>query len=143
MRCDLEMVYTTRDYDAFGCLFGVMNFAGFDPVAAGRGLPADADPRTAHEVTGAMATFGLMWIGWDRPVPRPDARLHEYQRDDSGPWRYVSKGATSESFVAQLARTAGPPADGTWPAGMDRMVDPEPALPVRDSRPRGRDRRRK
>lgn len=39
---DLELIYATRNYDAFGCLFGITNFAGFDPVAAGRGL---AGPR--------------------------------------------------------------------------------------------------
>jgi len=35
----------TRDYDAIGCLFGVMNFAGFKPVAAERGLPAEFPAR--------------------------------------------------------------------------------------------------
>jgi len=42
---DLDLICMTRDCDAFGCLFGVMNFAGFRPVAVGRGLPADADAR--------------------------------------------------------------------------------------------------
>jgi len=125
---DLELVYSTRDYDAFGCLFGVTNFAGFDPVAAGRGLPADVDPRTRDEAAGMIpAFFGMTWIGWDeveaidwdQPAPRPDARLHEYRRDDAGAWRYASKGATSESFAAQLARTAAPATDGTWPAGTE------------------------
>jgi hypothetical protein len=33
---NLRQLYDTRDYDSFGCLFGVMNFAGFEPVAAER-----------------------------------------------------------------------------------------------------------
>lgn len=30
---------TTRDYDIFGCLFGVRYAARFEPIAANRGLP--------------------------------------------------------------------------------------------------------
>ena len=44
---NLDQLYDTRDYDSFGCLFGVMNFAGFEPVAAERGLPEDVAPQTA------------------------------------------------------------------------------------------------
>ena len=70
------------------------------------------------------AFFGMSWTGWDeieaidwdQPAPRPDARLREYIRDDAGAWRYSGKGATSESLAAQLARTAAPATDGTWPA---------------------------
>lgn len=35
----IDQLYDARDYDSFGCLFGVTNFAGFEPVAAERGLP--------------------------------------------------------------------------------------------------------
>lgn len=128
---DLGLIYMTRNYDAFGCLFGVMNLAGFDPVAAGRGLPADANPRTRDGAAGLIPPFfGMTWIGWDeieaidwdQPAARPDARLYEYRRDHSGSWRFVSKGATSESFAAQLARTAGPATDGTWPAGTEWLI---------------------
>lgn len=127
---DLGLIYETRDYDAFGCLFGVMNFAGFDPVADGRGLPADADPRTTDCAMAMTPTFGMTWIGWDeieaidweQPALRPDARLHEYRRDESGSWQFVSKGQTSESFAARLARTAGPATDRTWPAGTEWLI---------------------
>jgi hypothetical protein len=128
---DLELIYATRNYDAFGCLFGVTNFAGFDPVAAGRGLPAHADPRTREQAAGLIPPFfGLTWIGWeeieaidwDQPAPRPDARLHEYRRDEAGAWRYAGKRATSEGFAAQLARTAEQASDGTWPAGTEWLI---------------------
>lgn len=128
---DLELACTTRNYDAFGCLFGVMNFAGFDPVAAGRGLPADAAAHTRDKAAGMLPPFfGMTWIGWDEiealewdhAAPRPDARLHEYRRDDAGAWRYAGKGETSASFAAQLARTAAPATGGTWPAGTEWLI---------------------
>jgi hypothetical protein len=37
---DLSSLYGGRHYDAFGCLFGVRNYANFRPLAACRGLPA-------------------------------------------------------------------------------------------------------
>jgi hypothetical protein len=40
----LDQIHDARDYDSFGCLFGVTNFAGFEPVAAERGLPGDVAP---------------------------------------------------------------------------------------------------
>ena len=128
---DLELAYATRDYDAFGCLFGVRNFAGFDPVASGRGLPADAAPRTRNQAAGMIPPFfGVTWIGWteidaidwDQPASRPDARLHRYKQDDDGRWHYTGKGATSESFAAQLARTTAQAEDGTWPAGTEWRI---------------------
>jgi hypothetical protein len=128
---DLELVYATRDYDAFGCLFGVRNLAGFDPVADDRGLPADAAPRTRDQAAGMTpAFFGVTWIGWDeieaidwdQPASRPDARLHQYKQDDTGAWQYIGKGATSESFAAQLASTSAQATDGTWPAGTEWLI---------------------
>jgi hypothetical protein len=38
---DLWRLYDETDYAAFGCLFGVRNEAGFQPLAPDRGLPAD------------------------------------------------------------------------------------------------------
>ena len=45
---DLFLLDVTRSYDAFGCLFGVRNHAGFRPFAADRGMPADASDRRVH-----------------------------------------------------------------------------------------------
>jgi hypothetical protein len=89
----LDCLYVTRDYDAFGCLFGVMNYAGFRPVAADRGLPSDAADqtrRTFHDPDGR----GLWptWIGWQEIqqvdwselAEHADGRLHRYERSDTG-----------------------------------------------------------
>ncbi|SDT81697.1 hypothetical protein SAMN05216371_6776 [Streptomyces sp. TLI_053] len=55
---DLHSLGVGRDYDAFGCLFGVRNYANFRPLAAGRGLPADAS-------AGVSARFAQLteWYG--------------------------------------------------------------------------------
>jgi hypothetical protein len=39
---DLSSLNDVRNHDAFGCLFGVRTYANFRPLAADRGLPADA-----------------------------------------------------------------------------------------------------
>jgi hypothetical protein len=45
----LDYLNISRDYDAFGCLFGVMNYAGFRPVAPARGLTGRRQPcRSRH-----------------------------------------------------------------------------------------------
>jgi hypothetical protein len=82
----------------FGCLFGVMNFAGFEPVAAERGLPADVAPQTA-ELAARWRYFSPTWtswaeiaaVDWNEPAVRPD-----------GAWRPVW------SVVQTLAALHGP-----------------------------------
>ena len=82
----------------FGCLFGVMNFAGFEPVAAERGLPADVPPQTA-ELAARWRYFSPTWtswaetaaVDWNEPATRPDARIHEYIRDEAGERRLRGK----------------------------------------------------
>jgi len=88
---NLDLLRLPRDYDAFGCLFGVQNYAGFRPVAGGRGLPADVSERTARECgdQGGHDATWITWaevnaIDWDEPGERPDARVHRYRRTPDG-----------------------------------------------------------
>lgn len=130
----LDCLYINRDYDAFGCLFGVMNFAGFRPVAADRGLPDDVSDtvRREHDETDWKPRF-TTWIGWDEiqaidwdePAEHADVRLHEYHRTDDGQWPYHSKCTHSrESFEARGlpvpplgAPLVVPEAGGVWTLG--------------------------
>lgn len=105
---DLNLLNSTRDYDAFGCLFGVQNYAGFRPIAAGRGLPADASPQTlrAHDESPAFSESWLSWadmaaVDWTEPAEQPDARIHEYARED-GEWRLKGKSAWNRELAAHL-----------------------------------------
>jgi hypothetical protein len=89
-----------RHYDMFGCLFGVRNYAGFVPVVEQRGMPDDA----SHEVkddwwhTISKAHTWISWeeirgIDWDEPAEKLDQRVHYYQRDENGEWRFYQKAA--------------------------------------------------
>lgn len=88
---NLALLNLSRDYDAFGCLFGVQNYAGFRPVAGGRGLPADISERAARLCSDNYGhdTTWITWaevkaINWDEPAERPDARVHRYRRTPDG-----------------------------------------------------------
>jgi hypothetical protein len=106
---NLTVLNETRNYDAFGCLFGVANFAGFAPIAANRGLPADAAEQT-RIAQGDADAFATTWIGWNEvgavdwnePAVRTDARIHEHVPDGDGGWRYDSKGAWSPRLAKHL-----------------------------------------
>lgn len=125
----LDCLYVNRDYDAFGCLFGVMNMAGFRPLAQERGLPADVSAQVRDEHTALGEHDGLWptWIGWseilaidwDEPAEHADARLHRYERQDDGPWRFTSKSAWSrEAFEAQGIPAPPPGSDAPiWSEG--------------------------
>lgn len=75
--------FVGRRYDAFGCLFGVRNNAGFEPIAADRGIPDDAARKTreAHESWGRDAhsesfiTYAeLQDVDWWNPAGKLDGR---------------------------------------------------------------------
>ncbi|WP_326671110.1 hypothetical protein [Streptomyces sp. NBC_01257] len=112
---DLDLLYMGQDYDAFGCLFGVRNHAGFAPLAADRGLPGQISGAARAELDdwGADA-HSLSWISWgevkrvdwDEPAETTDRRVHAYEVVD-GAWTLVSKAVWS----ARFARVAGLPAD--------------------------------
>ncbi|SDK81291.1 hypothetical protein [Streptomyces indicus] len=109
---DIEVLVGGRDYDGFGCLFGVRNYAGFRPVAAGRGLPGDVTEAVRQECDswGGESPSWIGWdevlaIDWDEPAERPDARIHEFRRGPDGDWRFVGKASWSREF----ARIAGLP----------------------------------
>lgn len=96
---DLDMLYVGRSYDLFGCLFGVTNYAGFAPVAEGRGLPVDVSPavRARFEEDQERGDAYVRWptwmswqdvtgIDWDEPAEQADERVHRDRRDDEGRW---------------------------------------------------------
>ncbi|MFD7256355.1 hypothetical protein [Streptomyces sp. NPDC059874] len=63
---DLDMLYGGRNYDAFGCLFGVRNYAGFRPLAEGRGLPPEVTDEVRDYYEGAPDLYhSATWIGWE------------------------------------------------------------------------------
>ncbi|MEV1083400.1 hypothetical protein AB0I98_35145 [Streptomyces sp. NPDC050211] len=65
---DLSPLYLGNDYAALACLFGVRNYAGWEPVAPDRGLPTDvsAQVRGDFEHWSALdaALHGATWVTW-------------------------------------------------------------------------------
>lgn len=127
----LGQLYCGRDYDAFGCLFGVMNFAGFEPVAAERGIPADAAERTRILAQGFQPpAFSASWIGWDEigainwdePAARPDARLHRYASGEDGEWHLAGKAAQDPVFAEHVGLSPARAAARPWPAGSQWLI---------------------
>lgn len=139
---DIDLLYRGRGYDAFGCLFGVRNFAGFRPLAEGRGLPQDASETARAEFAewgrdGHSATW-ISWaelkrVDWAEPAEQVDARVHEYRRTEDG-WVMSGKAAWDGRVaeVVGLSRRRDPgrlftyeahdwPEGTEWPDGEDRL----------------------
>lgn len=60
-------LYDQTDYAAFACLFGVRNYAGFTPLAAGRGLPAGLSAGLRAELERPVAAGDMecaSWVSW-------------------------------------------------------------------------------
>ncbi|MFD5466730.1 hypothetical protein ACFWIQ_28455 [Kitasatospora sp. NPDC127059] len=135
---DLDLLYGGRSYDAFGCLFGVRNHAGFRPVAGDRGIPADVSPQTrqAYEewAPDGHSPSWISWaelakVDWDEPADAVDDRVHEYTRTLDRGWVRTGKSfrgshGRSEGAewiedgrllrVVRMVRRDAVPEDGEW-----------------------------
>ncbi|MCO8271792.1 hypothetical protein M1L60_14435 [Actinoplanes sp. TRM 88003] len=117
---DVDLDDLPRHYDAFGLLFGVRNYAGFDPVAPGRGLPGDASPELRklqltddeHDHTWVTWTE-LSRIDWDAPAPRVDDRIHKYEGT-----RFVGKSGFGADWQAVAGESADP-RGSSYPEGTE------------------------
>ncbi|WP_279581958.1 hypothetical protein [Fodinicola feengrottensis] len=128
---NLSLLTTARDYDAFGCLFGVRNYAKFGPIAADRGLPVDVSDvvRQDHAESLEDMGFGDTWIGWDELkavdwdefAEAPDSRIHQYERGAAGELRMVEKAVWSRKFteVAGITGPVGGYGERNWPDGTE------------------------
>ncbi|MCX4818546.1 hypothetical protein OG883_01205 [Streptomyces sp. NBC_01142] len=131
---DLDRLNDTRNYDAFGCLFGVRNFANFRPLAAERGRPVDASEEVRAELDRLALwpdqLYGTTWItwaelkavDWDEPAERPDSRIHQYRQTPDGR-RFVGKAGWDARF-AQALNLSQRPSDPrpTWPEGTEWLI---------------------
>ncbi len=125
---ELDQLYDARHYDAFGCLFGVRNYARFRPLAAGRGLPEDLSP-TAREAARRWRHHDATWISWaevaavdwDEPAQAPDLRLHQYRRQADGGLTYQGKSLWSP----KLTEATGIPREDFLNGRIDWETDQE------------------
>jgi hypothetical protein len=101
----LGKAYQGRDYDLFGWLFGVRNHTGFEPMAAGRGVPDDLAAESLR--LRDPETYAATWVSlpeleavdWDEAAPEVDARVHQYVRGPEGEWRYATKSAWNRDLA--------------------------------------------
>src|SRR5437870_9162928 len=106
----------------FGCLFGVMNFANFRPIAPERGIPSDTSEEVSHDVLkfGEWARFPT-WITWDEIKAidwnemgiKCDRRVHKYLKQGDGQLPFVSKGVLPNSDKLNFEVENSWEADGT------------------------------
>ncbi|MGI5323441.1 hypothetical protein [Actinomadura nitritigenes] len=103
---DLDLLYGDRHYDAFGCLFGVRNYASFRPLAAGRGLPEDLSDavRQAAESWEHHDATWISWaevarVDWDEPAESADQRLRQYLRRADGTLEPMGKSLWGPSLM--------------------------------------------
>ncbi|MFJ8007365.1 hypothetical protein [Streptomyces fagopyri] len=131
---DLFFLNITRNYDAFGCLFGVRNYANFPPLAADRGLPADASETVRVELDQLAEwpdqAYGTTWItwteikevDWGEPTASADSRLHQYRRTPDG-LRLTGKFAWSSRFAQTVGLPAQVPGEvQEWPEGSEWLI---------------------
>ncbi|GGS74435.1 hypothetical protein GCM10010222_14290 [Streptomyces tanashiensis] len=130
---DLASLYEGCSYDAFGCLFGVRNYANFRPLAPNRGLPADVSGSASvwsaqltewYGVNGFHDTTWITWaevkaVDWDEPAEKPDSRLHQYRRTPDG-LRFSGKSGWSREFAEAVGLRAGEARE--WPEGSEWLV---------------------
>ena len=131
---DLFLLNTTRNYDAFGCLFGMRNYANFLPLAAGRGMPSDASETVRAELAQLAPwpdqAYGVTWItwaelaaaDWDEPAERADCRIHRYRRTEDG-LRYIGKSSWDARFTRAVGLPDPVPGQAqAWPEGTEWLV---------------------
>lgn len=130
---DLDSLNDVRNYDAFGCLFGVRNYANFRPLAAGRGLPLDASAALRAQFTQLTEWYpedgvhGATWItwaevksvDWDEAAEKPDSRLHQYRRTPAG-LRMTGKAAWSPAFAEAVGLERGEKRE--WAEGSEWLI---------------------
>ncbi len=109
---DLDLLYEGRDYDAFGCLFGVRNYANFRPIAGGRGFPKDVSTQVLTRA-GKWDSHDPTWVtwaeiaavNWDEMAPSADQRVHCYRRGPDGSLTYDHKSGWSPKLAAATGYT--------------------------------------
>ncbi|WIM92795.1 hypothetical protein ACTOB_004750 [Actinoplanes oblitus] len=139
VRCmDLYPLYPGGDYQPLGCLFGIRNWNGWEPVAEGRGLPADVSEAVRkeyeHDAEIDRAIGGSTWVSWSElraldmsvtPLARGVLEINEngsslyhcYRVEDEWPADVVAE--YGQPMVGESPITA---AYGSWQHGATTLT---------------------
>ncbi|WP_329124696.1 hypothetical protein [Streptomyces sp. NBC_01465] len=129
---DLFFLNINRDYDAFGCLFGIRNYANFRPLAADRGLPIDVSEAVRADFARweQYQPYGTTWItwaelkavDWDEPAEKTDSRIHIYRQTADG-LTLTGKSSWSPWFAQHAGLPDRIPGDAeAWPEGSEWLI---------------------
>ncbi|MET8542263.1 hypothetical protein ABZW03_16620 [Kitasatospora sp. NPDC004799] len=122
---DLWPLYDRSDYEAFACLFGVRNHAGFRPPADGRGLPPDLSDALRSDL-GPLVDAGDLhsatWADWAEiaaldPHATPARYTGRLSWSTTSPPVTRERRLVPEQWPADVLAAVGPP-----PAGLDRTT---------------------
>ncbi|MER7850907.1 hypothetical protein ABTZ03_44080 [Kitasatospora sp. NPDC096077] len=125
MAMDLWPLYDQSDYAAFGCLFGVRNYAGFRPLAADRGLPPDLSGGLRAELEPMVEAgdlHGATWVSWAE-ISRLDSASTPVHYTGRLTWSTVSlpsllhQQLVPDQWPSDALDAVGPP-----PIGLDRSA---------------------
>ncbi|NNN34398.1 hypothetical protein HLK59_29355 [Streptomyces sp. S3(2020)] len=115
---DLWPLYDETDYASFGCLFGVRNYAGYPPLAAERGLPADMSSALRERLQPWVADGHLAeatWVSWAEIAGMDPATTPEH---------YIGRLTWSSRAQPALLHQQLVPAQ--WPPELVAAVGPRP-----------------
>lgn len=80
-----------RNYEMFGCLFGVRNRGNFKPIAEGRGLPGDVsdEAKKDEEFCGGKDHTWISYkeiknINWEERAVKPSVSYVEFKKNPDG-----------------------------------------------------------
>lgn len=119
-KCAIDNIgfWVGRSYDTFGLLFGIRNYANFDPVAPKRGIPEESserlddrlDPYREENRIGAVSCHShsyltlkeLNEIDWEQPTEKEDSRIRIYNEDDELQMKAAQIGSLSDEEVQRI-----------------------------------------
>ena len=111
----------SRHYDMFACLFGVMNYANFKPIAPERGLPIDMSLIVSRDTleyeNDLLFPTWITWdelraIDWSELGTKADERVHQYAKQADGQLNFVSKSVYPNSHTLNFELESSWEADG-------------------------------
>ncbi|MFF4395372.1 hypothetical protein [Streptomyces sp. NPDC001480] len=117
---DLWPLYDQTDYAAFGCLFGVRNYSGFQPLAPDRGLPVDLSSGVRSQLGPGVAAGdlrGASWVSWAELASldlatAPDQFVGRLTWRTKSPPSTLHQQLVSDPWPSQALSAVGePPAD--------------------------------
>lgn len=119
-RCAIDNIgfWVGRSYDTFGMLFGVRNYANFEPVAPQRGIPEEGSERLddrlgyyrEKDLIGAVDCHShtyltlkeLNEIDWEETTEKEDCRIRVYNEDNELLKKFLSSTILSDEEVQRI-----------------------------------------